>query len=218
MNSMNACGIYLAAGSSSRMGENKLALPFGKTTIGSSALRAALDSTLDHVIIVAKQDDPLRWIDNRFFQQPFSNKWTLARCHDAASGQAYSLKCGLEAAGKRNPDSIMVILADQPFLPVKTIDDLIFLGEQMIKNKENSNTAFIASGFQEQQRPPILFFQQFIPYLLELHGDEGARQLFRKESLQGITVEMKDENIFIDVDTKEDYRKSILLAKRDNIV
>ncbi|MDP4103739.1 MAG: NTP transferase domain-containing protein [Bacillota bacterium] len=205
MKEMQVCGVYLAAGQSRRMGENKLALPLRKSTVGSMAFQAALLSKLEHIIVVTKENDCLSWMDPSFFQKPLNEKWSLARCQDVVLGQAHSLKCGLHAAQKRHPNGIMVLLADQPFLHVKLINDLIILGEQFQKKKDMNEITYVAASFQGVPRPPILFLQQAFPFLLELKGDEGARQLFQKSILKGKLLELSDERIFFDLDTKEDY-------------
>lgn len=202
---MKVCAIYLAAGQSKRMGENKLALPLLKTTVGSLAFHAALQSKLEHIIVVTKEDDCLSWMDPSFFQTPFKEKWSHARCQDAVLGQSHSLKYGLQAAQKRNSNGIMVLLADQPFLNVKTINELIILGEQFQKKKDLNEITYVAASFQGIPRPPILFLQKSFSFLSDLKGDEGARQLFRKSILKGRLVEGRDERIFFDLDTKEDY-------------
>jgi molybdenum cofactor cytidylyltransferase len=209
MNAIKVCAIYLAAGQSRRMGENKLALPLRKTTIGSLALRAALESDLDHIFVVSKKEDNLDWMEPFFFLSHFQAKWTHIRCVNAELGQAYSLKCGLMSALKRNPDGIMVILADQPFVPVTTINELISVAEYVIQNKMDEKINYIAAGFQGVPRPPVLFFRAILPLLLELKGDEGARQLFRKSSLKGILHEIHEKIAFFDIDTKEDYDKAV---------
>src|SRR5690242_19862228 len=45
-------GVVLAAGSSSRMGVNKLVLPLGGTTVLRRALTTAVDAGLDPVLVV----------------------------------------------------------------------------------------------------------------------------------------------------------------------
>jgi molybdenum cofactor cytidylyltransferase len=209
MEKVKICAVYLAAGQSRRMGENKLALPLGEKTVGSLALQTALKSELDHIIVVAKEDDCLEWIATSFFENPFKEKWSLARCHDAILGQAYSLKCGLKAARELNPDGIMILLADQPFLNIKTINEILLIGEQVQKENDSRQISYIGASFHGIPKPPILFFQQSFPFLLELNGDEGARQLFRKSLLKGKLLEVRDETIFYDLDTKEDYDKAL---------
>jgi molybdenum cofactor cytidylyltransferase len=103
----------------------------------------------------------------------------------------------------------MILLADQPFLTIKAINELIFLGEQIQKKKELTEVSYVGASFQGIPRPPILFFQQAIPFLLELNGDEGARQLLQKSILKGRLLEVEDESILFDLDTKEDYARAV---------
>ena len=46
---MKIAGVYLAAGSSSRMGSNKLQLPVGTKTLGSLAVQTALQTSLHRI-------------------------------------------------------------------------------------------------------------------------------------------------------------------------
>lgn len=198
--------VYLAAGKSSRMGENKLALPLGATTIGSSALQKALHSILDYIIVVTREGDFLNWIDSSLFQVPFKNGWTSITCKDSDKGQAHSLSCGLRAAMRMKPLGVMVLLADQPFLSERTINDLVLRYGKLRQEKES--LPFIAASFQGLPKPPIVFSPTFVPQLLTLEGDEGARQLFRKPiSFEGVLVDYENDWEFFDVDTKEVYEE-----------
>ena len=57
MSNLQIIGILLTAGSSRRMGINKLSLPLGSSNIGSLCLTAAVQSMLDHVLVVKKEGD-----------------------------------------------------------------------------------------------------------------------------------------------------------------
>lgn len=202
--------VFLAAGKSRRMGKNKLNLPLGRSTIGSVSLWAAFESNLEHILVVTRQDDSLEWMDRSFFQQPFRANWSQVRCNDAEKGQGHSLKCGVQAALNRQPNAIMVLLADQPFLSAKIISELISYGERFADQRGTHDLAYIAASFQNIPRPPVLFFHRFCQKLLKLSGDEGARRLLKNAStLKGLLVEMTDEKVLFDIDTIEDYRAAI---------
>lgn len=208
MNSKGLVAIFLAAGKSSRMGENKLALPLGMATVGSSALKTALNSKLDHIIVVTRQDDPLQWLEGSFFQSPLQEKWSHCPCRDSDKGQAHSLKCGLQAAIAMKAKGMMVLLGDQPFLLEETINQLIFYSDQESLMKENPS--YIATSYKGMPRPPILFFPDFVPSLLKLEGDEGARHLLRGSSfIKKLLIEMDNDKNFMDIDTKEDYETAV---------
>ncbi|MDR7238224.1 nucleotidyltransferase family protein [Neobacillus drentensis] len=197
------CGViavYLAAGKSRRMGVNKLALPFGGKTIGNSVLEKAVNSKLDFTIVVKREEDSLRWIDDTLFETTFRERWKAVVCREADKGQAHSLQSGLLAAMETEPKGIMVLLADQPLLPLGIINDMVS------RYLQQGRVPFLAASFQGIPRPPIIFSPQMVPDLLKLEGDEGARQLFKKRELTGMLVEYENDADFFDVDTKNDYQ------------
>lgn len=196
--------ILLAAGKSRRMKVHKLALPLCGTTIGNSALQNALNSVLDQIFVVTREEDPLKWIDSKLFHAPLRNKWTPLACRDCDMGQAHSLRCGLLAAIDRKPKGIMVLLADQPFVSENLINDLVRTYEKLQSEK---NTLFLAARFQGIPRPPIIFSPEAYPELLQLEGDEGARSLLKKQKLAGAFKDYANAGAFLDIDTMEDYEK-----------
>ena len=197
--------IYLAAGKSRRMGVNKLALQLGTSTIGNSGLQRALKANLEHIIVVRREGDDLEWIDASLFDTSNRKRWTAVACRDADKGQAHSLQCGLRAAMKMNPKGILVLLADQPLLPISIINDLVL--RYALAYQQNEDNRFVAASFQGIPRPPIIFSPAAVPELLKLKGDEGARQLFRmKTPLEGLFIDYENGWSFFDVDTKEEYK------------
>ncbi|MFS1511433.1 nucleotidyltransferase family protein [Chengkuizengella sp. SCS-71B] len=194
-------GVFLAAGNSIRMEKNKLNLPLGEQTLGSITLKTAIQSSLDHVVVVTKKQDTLQWISPCILSPPSRKKWTQQTCISAIKGQAYSIKCGVKKAMKLQPKAIMILLADQPFISKQLINKLI---ENYIQNK---NAYFVGPSFQNSIRPPILFSHQMFPALMHLKGDIGARYLLKKVQWRekGIIFPIEHSTPFIDVDTKEDY-------------
>ncbi|PGS53941.1 NTP transferase domain-containing protein [Bacillus sp. AFS041924] len=204
MDKNSVIAILLAAGSSNRMGQNKIALPLGSSTIGSYGLRQFIQSNIDHIFVVTKENDSLDWIDRDLFQFPNRDYWSQVPCGNAFQGQSFSLKCGLTAALKMNPLGIMILLADQPFLSIKTINEL---HENYIKCiSETPEIPFLAASFHGIPRPPIVFSANTVPDLYMLNGDQGARVLIRKQTnLEGLLVEFDNKWDFFDIDTKDAY-------------
>ncbi|RSL32395.1 xanthine dehydrogenase [Salibacterium salarium] len=204
MKGNSVVGIYLAAGKSSRMGSNKLALPLGDTTIGSMGLRTAVYSQLNHVFVIVKPNDTLEWIDTALYASYLKNRWTIIRSDQAAKGQAYSLSSGVKAACNQKADGGMVLLGDQPFLSSTIINNLIEM------YKTNETVEYVASSYQGIMQPPILFSSELFSILKRLRGDIGARKFIRsRPSETGITMYYEKGSYFYDVDTKEDYQWSI---------
>ncbi|OES46459.1 NTP transferase domain-containing protein [Domibacillus iocasae] len=191
-------GILLAAGSSRRMGADKLALPLGDTTIGGASLEAALSSMLDHVIIVQKKEEA-RWIHSAFLKK---EKWSQAGCKDAVRGQAHSLAAGLKAAEKMDASAVVVLLADQPFVDFRLVD-------HMTEMHKETPSLFVASRFNGTPRPPVLFSKRLFPMLQGLQGDRGAGSLLKQPSFgrKGAMVDVETARLFLDIDTKHDYEQ-----------
>ncbi|MEE6450921.1 NTP transferase domain-containing protein [Gottfriedia acidiceleris] len=204
MKNSRIVAILLAAGSSSRMGQNKISLPLGNSTIGSLGLRNFINSDIDHVFVVTKEDDTLNWISKDLLQKPYKDFWTHVPCTSANKGQSYSLKCGLTQALVTKPLGIMILLADQPFLSIQTINEL---QQHYLKRfSEKSTIPFIAASFQGVPRPPIILSANTIPDLFMLNGDEGARAIIRNHpNIEDLLVEFENKWDFFDIDTKEAY-------------
>lgn len=202
MNRTKIMGIYLAAGSSSRMGIDKRALPLKNTTLGSMALTTALHSHLEHVIVVTELKDSLNWLDPTLWSNAMKKRWTHMPCAKSWKGQAHSIGCGLQIMESMEVGGAMILLADQPFISVQMINNLVFQYRYLLQDKQR----FVAASFKGIMRPPILFSYKLFPALMALQGDSGARKLLDRYA--GIKVEYDDEKNFFDIDTNQDYEQA----------
>lgn len=205
---MKVAGIYLAAGKSQRMGTNKLELLVGKMSLGSLALETALQSSLNKVFIITKEADDVSWIQT---DMKGNEKITIVRCSTADEGQSESLRCGVERAQQYGADAVLVILADQPFITVLMIDEIIAC------MKKTPSCSYVAASHDHLSGPPVLFTARMYPELLNLSGDAGARALLRGENKYiGKRIPCADQRFSFDVDTAEDYEKLLSMTKQTN--
>jgi len=199
-------GIYLAAGQSSRMGSNKLKRMLGQMSLGSYALRAAVHSQLDHVWVIAG-DAEVDWIDSALYEGAIRRKWSVIYCSEASNGQACSIRCGIQAATSVDTAAVMILLADQPLITSEMINMLL---QRFHKEQANDRSIHYAASICDGlPRPPVIFDQRMYPDLLRLQGDKGARYLIRQDG-PGICIEFDDPDLFMDVDTEEDYRSLLV--------
>lgn len=189
---MKIVGIFLAAGSSRRMGVDKLSLPFQTSTIGNTSLSHALLSQLHTIIVVHRPNDHLFWMNER------DKRVRLVSCIRAEKGQAYSLKCGVQEAIHQQADAVVVLLADQPFVTPAMINHLMFT------YSKQPFLSFIAPRFQGMMAPPILFAASMFSLLLSLEGDTGAGKIL-KDRRDGLFLFYKEKKWLYDIDTKEAY-------------
>ena len=195
---MKIAGIYLAAGSSSRMGSNKLKLNVGTMTLGSLALETALKSSLDEIYIVIQETDDATWLPT---DMKLNNKCTIVPCPNANEGQSETLKCGIQRAQANHMDAVLVMLADQPFITIQMLEEM----KACMKN--NPTCKFVATTLEQTIIPPVLLSSSMYPELLDLRGDIGAKALLQGDFLQkGYVLPCADQRLVFDVDTPEDYQ------------
>ncbi|ALA53290.1 xanthine dehydrogenase accessory protein PucB [Shouchella clausii] len=194
---MKTVAICLAAGQSARMGENKLALPLLETTVGSASLKTALGTDVAKIVVViGEKYGHTSWLDPKLLAD---RRIMLVYCRKAAEGQAESLKCGLEVAGALGASAVLILLADQPFLPASVIKSVLATA------KGRPDATSVSACYKGKKRPPALFRQSLFVKLHALAGDEGARAVLRKDK-SSLAVPVADASAFFDIDTKEDYQ------------
>ncbi|KAA9024001.1 nucleotidyltransferase family protein [Niallia endozanthoxylica] len=199
---MKVVGVYLAAGDSRRMGTNKLLLDLDGNPLGSLALQAALESTIHRVLVITKKNDKLSWIAPHLFTSDYRRKWTSVQLKKSNRGQAYSIITGLHEAIILHADAVLVQLADQPFVTANMINLLIDAFEK------KPSKLFFSCSYDGVLRPPVLFTKNFFPILMDLKGDNGARDLLNgKFKEKGEIYNFDKEDFLLDVDTMDDYLK-----------
>lgn len=204
-------GILLAAGASSRMGENKLSLPIGETFIGNMSLKAALFSKLDHVLIITSQEKKAEWLnalDLDIKKSTFPCSWEEIISHESNQGQSASLKTGIEHAQKMRAEAVVILLGDQPFMTADKINQVIDIYSASVES--DPVPFFSAHRNFGTIMPPILFPESFFFDLLSLSGDTGARILLKEIKFQhGMFIDSEDLITFTDIDTPEDYIRAL---------
>lgn len=191
-------GVYLAAGVSSRMGQNKLAMPWKGKPLGAYGLKAAVQSQLDRVYVILNPNNDNQWVI------PWKDcpKVRLLFCLDAEEGLAASIRCGVDRAEKEKMGAVIVQLADQPMVTIKLLNGL--LRRFRMRMKGEHFIGYIRNGIIG---PPILFDQTMFSDLKRLKGDKGARAIIMKQSGKGLWMKKSQAAPFIDIDTIDDFRK-----------
>lgn len=197
-------GIYLAAGKSSRFGSEKLLAPIQQKPLGVYALESAIESKLDRIVVVSKENDQLLWIPEKIHM---SEKCIIKTCESSTKGLSHSLKCGLLEAEKLSADAIIVILADQPLITSLILNQLI------INFIENPGASFVGIKMKDIITPPILIAQKLFRHIYQLQGDRGANCIIRKELENGLFISNLDDctKFAWDVDTVADYEQLKLM-------
>ena len=199
-----AAAIILAAGTSSRMGNerNKLLLPLHHRPVLAHVIEAVLGSRARPVVLVLGHQ--ATEIKAHLQQDLSENPIQVVENPAYALGQSTSMQAGLRALLAHTPDEhltgVLFLLGDQPMITSQMLDELIALQEQ-------SGKRIVLPLYQGKRGNPVLFSLDLAPELLQVSGDEGGRGLLKRHPQEIATLEMGEEAANFDVDTWEAYQE-----------
>ena len=190
----NNWAIILAAGSSRRMGSQKLLLPFGESTIIETVIDNVLNSSIDHVMVVLgpKQESILQVIGKR----------PVEFCHNKEheKGMLSSIICGIRAL-PADAVSALIFLGDQPGIPPAVTNSVI--------EAYNEELFGIVIPVHDHRRGhPLLVDMKYRKEVERLDLEEGLRALRHHFPQDVLEVEVDEPGILVDIDTSEDYKNA----------
>lgn len=196
--------ILLAAGGSSRLGRPKQLVEFeGKPLIRRSA-EFLSSSVCKPVIVVlgAEIDGCKRKLDGLDISIRINNDWSV--------GISSSIKSGLKHLLDIAPqtDAALIALCDQPYV---TTDDYDRLAAKFAETR----SSIVASDYAGVLGVPAIFACEMFSRLLELRGDQGARDIVRHTPGETATVFLHGASI--DVDTLENIDGLVFGAVGENV-
>lgn len=192
--------IILAAGNSSRLGRPKQLLKFEGKTLLQHVCNEAKLAGLNPIIVVtgANQEEILKI--------PFSSDVNIIFNQDWKKGMSTSISSGLKALENTvQIENIIISVCDQPFLSAEIFTNL------WIK-KNNSNKGIIASSYSGILGTPVLFNKIYINNLMQLTGNDGAKNLLNTFKHDVEEVSFLKGNI--DIDTESDYQNLLQQAEK----
>ncbi len=187
--------IILAAGESSRLGYPKQIAKYKDKTLLQLAIDAAngCDAHKRVLVLGANRDE----IKKTF---PGASIPNIPNPH-YQKGMSSSLKIGLEYMLKFDaPDQVIIMLCDQPFVDAKLLNKLI-------ATQEKEGKGIVACAYSQTVGVPILFGNAYFKELMELKGDEGAKQIALAHEDDLVTVSFPKGKI--DIDTEEDLKELV---------
>lgn len=113
-------------------------------------------------------------------------------------GIASSIREGINALPE-TVEAALVLLCDQPFVTTELLIRLITCC--------TDKRPIAATGYEQTAGVPACFKRPLFPRLLQLSGDDGAKQVINQLQVQVTTIPFNAATI--DIDTLEDYRKHI---------
>jgi molybdenum cofactor cytidylyltransferase len=182
--------LVLAAGTSSRMGSNKLLADFhGRPMVAHTVSRIAASAVETISVVTGNQaeliEKALSGNDVSFIHNPHFSE-----------GLATSLRAGV-AALMNDCDAILVCLGDMPLIDPKDINRMI----AAFNAAEHRSIVVPVHG--RSYGNPVLWGAEHFSSLLACEGDRGARGLLEKLGEEVVDVVVENAGVMLDADTPE---------------
>jgi molybdenum cofactor cytidylyltransferase len=194
--------ILLAAGESRRMGQPKLTLPWGHTTVLGQVVETFAAAGLEDILVVTggarQQVEELVIL--------LSKKYPVRGIHNpdyAETGMTSSIQAGLAALGAE-VQAALVGLGDQPQVREQTIRRI---GTAFIQ----PGPALVFPSYQGRRGHPWLVARRLWSDMQALPKNTTPRQFFKTYTGQ-IAYVTADESILQDLDTPGEYFRQRPLA------
>jgi len=211
--------VVMAAGLATRMGQDKLALPWKATTvlghvlqtlieaITLQELRSLRESSLSvdtEIVVVARH--PMEIYLTKDLIQSFnscSGTWLEVSCPKPL---AETIRDGLQDLESR-VQCIAFLPGDQVGVTAKELADCL---GKVLKDPPD----FLVPIAGDKAVSPVFFHKRYVPELLGLEGEQGGREILYRYPERWCRYPV-DEQFFLDVDTPEQYEALLIIHKGD---
>jgi molybdenum cofactor cytidylyltransferase len=185
-------GVLLAAGSSARMGTNKLLLPLAGESVVRRAVRRAAEAGLDPLVVVLGHD-PER-VAAELAGLPFA----AVLNPDWALGKSASVRAGIRAVP---PEAVaaVVILADMPLVTAAMLAELARVYRQ-------GSAPIVASRYGEVHAPPMLYDRALFGELVAMEGDGCGKHVVKAHRAEAAVLSWPPDAL-ADLDVPSDYAR-----------
>jgi molybdenum cofactor cytidylyltransferase len=198
--------VVLAAGMSTRMGQNKLLLNFREKPLIVRAVDTLLASDIDEVIVVLgheteKVRDQLErsiGLTNKAPGKPVR----LVQNPDYQNGLSTSVRTGVEAVS-RQANGIMIYLADQPLLEPEDVNRIV-AGFAAAKEV---NKSIVVPFFRGERGNPVILDASLRDSILGIAGDVGCKGVIKRYPEKVYAIEMENDHVVRDVDDVQAYER-----------
>lgn len=189
-------GVVLAAGSSSRMGSNKLLIELAGEPIVRRSVRRALEAGLDPVIAV------LGFEPERVSAALEGLAVTRVVAPDHATGMHASLHAGITQVPADCSGAVLV-LADMPLVTAAML-------AAVVARYRRGAEPLVISRYGGTLAPPTLYARALFPALLAVR-DGGGRSVVREHRSEAAVLEWPSA-LLADLDRAEDVERVRALA------
>jgi molybdenum cofactor cytidylyltransferase len=186
-------GVVLAAGTSTRMGHNKLLLELDAETLVHRAVRRVVNAGLDQVFVVLGHEA------DRVREAIGSLKCQTVFNPNYEAGVNSSLRAGIHAVSESSAQAAVVVLADMPFVTTAMIRTLV-------NEFRTSDGPLVISDYQGINAPPMLYDRSLFHELAVSEGQGCGKHVVKRHRHEARSVTWPAEAL-TDLDVPEDIER-----------
>lgn len=187
-------GLLLAAGASTRMGQNKLFLELEGETLLRRVAKCAITADLDPVIVV------LGYEAGKAQRELADLSVQTIVNEDYEKGVNSSVRLGI-AAIPANVGAAVVMLADMPLVTTQMLAKLLTRYRETV-------APLVISLYGEVNAPPMLYDRSLFMEIQTMEGEGCGRQVVKRHREEAEVVDCPAYAL-TDVDRPEDYKRML---------
>ncbi len=187
--------IVLAAGAATRMGRQKMLLPFAGSTVVAHVVAQIRAAGIESGIVVTGADaDAVAAAVAR-------THFAIARNPDYSRGMLSSVRTGLAAASE-TWGAALLALGDQPLITPETV-------RAVISAHGDTPDRIVVPAFRGRRGHPIVLPRAFWDEAMTRHDDVGLRGVLHAHGDRVREVSIDSHDVLSDLDTPEDYARAL---------
>lgn len=194
--------IVLAAGESTRMGTQKLLLPYAGSTVIGHIVDRLIESDAGEIVVVTGHEP------GRIRTALADRNAALVQNDRYREGMLSSVRTGFAEASD-SWDGALVVLGDQPSIQTATVN-------RLVEESRECPVGLIVPVYEDRRGHPILIPMKYRSEILEQYDTVGLRGLIRAHPEVIVEVALNTGSVLEDMDYPEDYERALKLLEEAN--
>jgi molybdenum cofactor cytidylyltransferase len=188
--------IILAAGESKRMGEPKMLLPWGKSTVLQTVISTMQTAGVDDILVITGgAHQQVDMLIGKSVQTVYNENYVEGE-------MLSSLQAGL-AVKKTEASAALICLGDQPQVQARSV-------QRILQTYKESRALLIVPSYQMHRGHPWMIARELWDDIMKMRTPKTPRDFLNRHEKDILYLELDTPTILQDLDTKDDYLKSTL--------
>jgi molybdenum cofactor cytidylyltransferase len=185
--------IVLAAGESKRMGQPKMLMPWGASTVIETVISTIQMAGISNILVVTGgAHEQVEALIGKSVQTVFNENYEMGE-------MLGSIQTGL-AAKMHEASAALICLGDQPQVREESV-------HQVCAAFLEGGSPIVVPSYAMHRGHPWLIARSLWDEFLDMHPPQTSRDFLERHAKQIKYVEMETPSIIEDLDTPEDYIK-----------